>query len=90
MTLDNLKKKLKHLIFLSKGEFRAQDFDREFGTDKLEDSGFSHMGKLTTDRKLLIISDAKRHLKNLLKKYPELEVKKKVEEPKETKPKEKK
>ena len=81
MTLINLQKKYKHLSFLAKGEFRAQDFDREFGDG--EDGGFNHMGKLTGDRRNLIISDATKNLKSLLKKYPKLEVK-------ETKSKEKK
>ena len=79
MTLENLKKKYKHLSFLIKGEFLAEDFNKEFGDG--EDGGFNHMGKITADRRNLIISDAKKNLKSLLKKYPELEVK-------ETKPKE--
>ena len=73
MTLINLQKKYKHLSFLTKGNFRAQDFDREFGDG--EDSGFNHMGKLTADRRNLIISDAKTNLKKLVEKYPELKVK---------------
>ncbi len=76
MTLENLKKKYKHLNFLIKGDFTAQDFNKEFGDG--EDGGFMHMGKLTTDRRLLIISDAKKNLKDLLKKFPELEVKEEV------------
>ena len=82
MTKENLKKLYKHFSFLTKGEFTAQDFDKEFGSG--EDGGFMHMGRLTSDRRKLIISDAKRNLKDLLKKYPELEAKP------ETKPKEKK
>ena len=80
MTLANLKKQYKHLNFLIKGEFTAQDFNKEFGDG--EDGGFMHMGKLTTDRINLIISDAKKNLSELLKKYPELEVKEEVKEAK--------
>ena len=78
MTLENLKKKYKHLCFLIKGEFTAQDFNKEFGDG--EDGGFMHMGKLTPDRRNLIISDAKSNLKDLLKKFPKLEEKEQKEE----------
>ena len=76
MTKENLKKLYKHFSFLAKGEFTAQDFDKEFGSG--EDGGFMHMGRLTSDRRKLIISDAKKNLKELLKKYPELEEKEEV------------
>jgi len=70
MTLENLKKLYKHYSFLSKGNFTAEDFYKEFGDG--EDAGFSHVGKLPSDRRKLIIADAQRNLKELLKKYPEL------------------
>lgn len=87
MTKENLKKLYKHYSFLTKGNFTAQDFDKEF---EGKDSGFAHVGKLTPDRKQLIISDAKRHLMELIDKYPELaETEKKIPvepvEPKEEK-----
>lgn len=89
MTLDNLKKLYKHYSFLIKGKFEPEDFNKEFGSG--EDGGFMHMGKLTSDRRKLIISDAKENLKNLVKKYPDLKVKEEVkEEPKEDKSKGKK
>lgn len=74
MTKANLEKLYKHYSFLVKGEFTAQDFNKEFG----DSEGFMHMGKLTPDRRELIISNAKSNLKELLKKYPELEIKSKV------------
>ena len=79
MTLANLKKKYNHFLFLIKGEFTSADFDKEFGVG--EDGGFNRMGKITADRRALIISDATKNLKSLLKKYPSLEVKE--EQPKE-------
>jgi len=85
MTLRNLKKQYKHLNFLIEGKFTAQDFNKEFGDG--EDGGFMHMGKLTQDRRNLIISDAKKNLSELLKKFPELEVKEEVKEVKESKSK---
>ena len=80
MTLENLKKLYKHFSFLSKGNFTPQDFNKEFGDG--EDGGFMHMGKLTSDRKQLIIANATQNLKNLVKKYPKLE-EEEVEEIKE-------
>ena len=71
MTLENLKKQYKHFLFLTKGNFTAQDFNKEFPGEK-DNGGFSHMGKLTPDRKELIISDAKRNLSKLIKKHPEV------------------
>ena len=87
MTKETLKKLYKHFSFLSKGEFKAEDFNKEFGDG--EDGGFMHMGKLTPDRRLLIISDAKQNLKELIKKHPEVE-EKEVKEEKGTKSKGKK
>lgn len=68
MTEYTLKKLHKHFTFLTKGNFSATDFNKEFGDG--EDSGFAHMGKLTPDRVKLIISDAEANLKDLEKKYP--------------------
>lgn len=76
MTLENLKRIHKHYLFLVKGNFEAQNFNKEYGAG--EDGGFSHMGKLTPDRRELIISNAKENLKSLLKKYPSLEEKEEV------------
>ena len=81
MTKETIQKLYKHFSFLTKGQFTAQDFNKEFGDG--EDGGFMHMGKLTSDRIALIISNAKDNLKELVKKFPELENK----EVKETKSK---
>lgn len=71
MTLNNLKKLYKHFSFLSSDTFTAESFNKEFG------DGFMHMGKLPADRRALIVSDAKKNLKDLIDKYPELNERKK-------------
>ena len=68
MTEATLKKFHKHYTFLSKGEFTSADFNKEFGDG--ENGGFSHMGKLTSDRIKLITADAKRNLLEMEEKHP--------------------
>lgn len=69
MTKDNLRKQYKWFKFLSTGKFSEEDFKREYK----DQEGFSSVGIMPQDRKLLIISDAKRNLKELISKHPFLE-----------------
>jgi hypothetical protein len=80
MTKENLKRLYKHYTYLTEGKFGERDFDKDIGK-----GGIIQLGKLTQNRKLLIISDAKKALADLVKKYPEI----KEEVEKETKPQEK-
>ena len=66
MTEKNVLKLYNHLKFLAAGNFTAQDFNKEYGEG--EDGGFMHMGKLTSDRRKLIMADAKRAIKRLEEK----------------------
>ena len=63
MTKENVIKLYKHFCYLAEGNFAERDFDVEFpaGTSQADDDGYSRMGKFTPERRLLIISDAKRH-----------------------------
>ena len=68
MAKETLVKLHKHFTFLSKGEFSAADFNKEYGEG--EDGGFSHMGRLTSDRIQLIVANAKRNLLEMEEKHP--------------------
>ena len=72
MTKENLIKLHKHYSFLADGNFTERDFDQEIIADKPENAGNIIMGKITAQRRQLIISDAKRHLTDIESKYPEL------------------
>jgi len=83
MTKENILKDYKHFCILAEGKFNERTFDFELQAENPDDSGSMHMGKMTQQRIDLIKSDAKRHKEDMEKKYPELLVKKVVEEKKE-------
>jgi len=80
MTKETIQKLYDHFFFLSKGKFRASDFNKDDG-DK--EKGRMIVGHLPSDRVTLIVSDAKRNLLEMEKKYSFL---KKVDAESEPKP----
>lgn len=99
MTLENLKKHHARLKWLASGEFKERDFDFEIKSSanpngEKGEKGWSSMGEMSSERKRLIQSDAKRTLERFLRKYPQFQEEPKPEvkeEPvKETKSKGKK
>lgn len=73
MTLENIKRKHAYLSWLASGEFTSKDFDYTIpGRNEGEEAGTMKMGELPQPRINLIISDAKRHLANLERKFPQL------------------
>ena len=89
MTQENILRLHKHFTILSEGNFNERTFDIELKADKDEDSGSSHVGKMSAQRITLIRGDAKRHKEDIEKKYPHLFDKPEVKT-KETKSKGKK
>lgn len=51
----------KHFCKLAKGDFTERDYDKEFNSEAPENDagGWISMGKMTPDRRALIMSDAK-------------------------------
>ena len=86
MTQENILRLHKHYTVLSEGDFNERTFDIELKAEKEEDSGSSHVGKMSGQRITLIRGDAKRHKEDLEKKYPDLFDKPEIK-PKETKSK---
>lgn len=73
MTLENVKKQYKHFCKLARGEFSERDFDITSGTNKDgNEEGITLQGKITPQRRQLIISNALRHQKDIEKKFPDL------------------
>lgn len=67
MTKANVKRLYDHFCFLAKGEFDEDTFKKEYG-----DGGSMTMGRITKERKSLIITDAKTAKAKLEKQFPEL------------------
>lgn len=88
MTLENLKKHHARLKWLASGEFKERDFDFELKAGdnphgEKGEKGWSSMGEMSSQRKQLIQSDAKRTLEIFLRKHPEFKEEiKPVEKPK--------
>lgn len=85
MTKENILKLYKHFCILVEGNFNERTFDFELEAANSDDSGSSHVGKMSQQRIALIKTDAKRHKEDMEKKYPELCVVKKEEEKSDSK-----
>jgi len=72
MTADNIVKSYKHYCFLSSGKFTERDFDSEVKAEDPDNSGSIRMGDMSSARRDLIMSDAKRHKEDMENKYPDL------------------
>lgn len=85
MSKETLIKLHKHFSFLVNGKFDQQDFKQKFDGKNEDDGGYINMGRITRDKRALIISDAKRNLLEMEEKYPSLKEVKEVKEVKEEK-----
>jgi hypothetical protein len=70
MTRENLIRLHKRFTILSEGKFNERTFDFELTADDPDNSGRTHMGRMTPERIELIRSDAKRHKLDMEQKYP--------------------
>lgn len=67
MAKETILKLYKHFLFLANGDFSEEAFRKEFGSE-----GFTSMGRMSPERRALIVSDAKRNIKELEAKFPYL------------------
>jgi hypothetical protein len=70
MTKENIVKIYNYFNFLAKGDFKESDFEKEFG--KGVNAGYDKITKLNSVRRNLIISDAKKNIEKLERKFPYL------------------
>ena len=75
MTQENIIKLHKHFSYLAEGNFLERDFDSDLGS-----GGISSMGKMTPERRALIISDSKKNKEDLERKFSFLKEKEEVKE----------
>ena len=72
MTNETVKKLYKHFSILADGDFNERTFDFELIAKKDEDSGSTHVGKMSQARRNLIQGDALRNKLMLEAKFPGL------------------
>lgn len=65
MAKENIDRLKKHFEWLASGKFHEEDFRKEHSEGPL-----ISMGKMSPERRQLIISDAKKHLQELELKFP--------------------
>lgn len=71
MAKQNIERLHKHFSFLAEGTFNERDFFVEYpGKRPGEESGRMSLGKMSPQRRELIISDAKRHKAEIEAKFP--------------------
>lgn len=75
MAKETIVKLYKHFSELAKGNFNEVSLSRELSLKKGEEGGVLVQGKITPARRDLIISDAKRNIEDLERKFPFLKAK---------------
>ena len=73
MTKENLLRLYKHFVELSEGRFNERTFDSELKAKRDgEEAGTIIQGKMNSERRQLIMSDAKRNRAQIEAQYPNL------------------
>lgn len=73
MGVESILRLHKHFSILAKGDFNERDFTFEVPARRPgEEAGRMSLGKMSPQRRELIVTDAKRHMAEIEKKFPNL------------------